>query len=473
MAGIGFELKLEQERDTGLLGRMTTYTCAALISSGPWIITTGALSLLSLLGPLLGDDTDYSALRSLITYAFAFSLITVGIAQMAVTRKVADVLYAGRPGSVLPAFTSLTWAVALVQSIVAAVFCYLVELPLDTSVVLVALYAIVSMSWIALVWLSVTRDYQRILRAYVYGCLFSIVAVLGLALTHGATGMLAAYTAGQGLTYALLVRAIARGVASGPKRELLVFKGLTEYPALVGAGFFYSLAIWVDKLVFWMLDGIGPHPWIRTHPMYESSCFLAYLTVVPALAVNLIHLETRFYERYRAYFDAILDGFSLDEIQHRRKRMMESLREGTVRLLRVQSAITALCIALAPSIVAALEMPEATVRVFRLCCLGAFFHVLFSITILVQLYFDLRRQALLSALAFLLLNAVLAWWSLSRGVGAYGAGYAGAALCSLVISFVLLNDGVKNLEYRIFSAQALEPEADEPDEDARAETAAA
>jgi len=460
MAGIGFELKLDQERDPGLLGRLTTYACAALISSGPWIITTVALSLLSLIGPLLGDDTDYSALRSLITYAFAFSLITVGIAQMAVTRKIADVLYAGQSGSVLPAFTSLTWAVALVQSAVAGVFCWLVGLPLDLSFVLIALYAIVSMSWVALIWLSVTRDYQKILQAYLYGCLFSILAVLGLALTHGATGMLAAYTAGQGLTYALLVRAIARGVSSGPKRELHVFTSLREYPALVGTGLFYSLAIWIDKLVFWAVDGIGPHPWIRTHPMYESSCFLAYLTVVPALAVNLIHLETNFYERYRGYFDAILDGFSLDEIERRRKRMMESLHEGTVRLLRVQTAITALCIVLAPTLIRYLEMPEATIQVFRLCCLGALFHVLFSITLLVQMYFDLRKQAMWSALTFLVLNGVFAWWSLESGVGSYGAGYAGAALISLVIAFALLNDGVKSLEYRIFSAQSLEPEQD-------------
>jgi uncharacterized membrane protein len=304
-------------------------------------------------------------------------------------------------------------------------------------------------------WLSVTRSWRRVLQGYLFGCVFSILAVLGLGLARGASGMLAAYTMGQGLTLVLLVRAIVRGIDSAPNRDLSILGSVVRYPSLAMAGLFYSLAIWVDKLVFWVLDGIGPHPWIKTHPLYESSSFLAYLTVVPALAVNLVHLETTFYEHYRGYFGAILGGRALDEIEDRRKRMLESLRAGTFRLLRVQGAITGVFIVLAPLIVGYLQMPEATVRVFRLCCVGALFHVLLSITILVQMYFDLRLRALASCAVFCIANGLGAWWSVQQGVTAYGAGYAAASLVSLVFAFGLLNSGLKNLEYQVFHAQPL------------------
>lgn len=455
MAGIGFELRATQEKDPGLFSSLATYTCAALISSGPWIITTVALSLLSLIGPLLGDKTDYTGLRSLITYAFAFSLITVGFPQMALTRRVADLLYEGKTRSLLPAFTTTAAVVAVVQAALGTAFCVSVDLPWLDAVLSVALYVIVSVTWVALMWLSVTRDWRRVLQGYLFGCVFSILAVLGLGLARGASGMLAAYTVGQGLTLVLLVRAIVRGLESGPRRDLSILTSIARYPALAAAGLFYSLAIWVDKLVFWTLDGIGPHPWIKTHPLYESASFLAYLTVVPALAVNLVHLETSFYEHYRGYFGAILGGRALGEIEDRRKRMLESLRTGTFRLLRVQGAITAVFIVLAPHIVSYLEMPEATVRVFRLCCVGALFHVLLSITILVQMYFDLRVRALASSAVFCVANAAGAWWSVQQGVAAYGAGYAAASLVSLVFAFGLLNSGLRNLEFQVFHAQPL------------------
>jgi uncharacterized membrane protein len=109
-------------------------------------------------------------------------------------------------------------------------------------------------------------------------------------------------------------------------------------------------------------------------------------------------------------------------------------------------------------------MPEATVRVFRLCCVGALFHVLLSITILVQMYFDLRLRALASCAVFCIANGLGAWWSVQQGVTAYGAGYAAASLVSLVFAFGLLNSGLKNLEYQVFHAQPLgsapEDEAD-------------
>ena len=132
----------------------------------------------------------------------------------------------------------------------------------------------------------------------------------------------------------LLTRTIVRGMEADGRREFTVLRALRSFPRLVGVGLFYNLAIWVDKMIFWFRDGTGPHPFVQYHPLYDTCSFLAYLTVVPALAVNLVRLETAFYEKYRAYYGAILGGTPLSVIEDKRRRMLGNLEENVTRLLR-------------------------------------------------------------------------------------------------------------------------------------------
>ena len=202
---------------------------------------------------------------------------------------------------------------------------------------------------------------------------------------------------------------------------------------------------------------------MRYHPLYDTCSFLAYLTVVPALAVNLIRLETSFYEYYRSYYGAILNGFPLAVIEDRREKMFQNLREGTVRLLRVQGFITVSMIVFAPFVVQVLELPPVAIRILRLTCLGAFFHVMLLLTMLMQLYFDLRTQALGTAVVFFVLNAGLAFWSVDRGIASYGIGYAIASFLSLLLGYTLLHRSLERLEHLTFTNQKIGDAPEEPD----------
>ncbi|HEX5138528.1 MAG TPA: exopolysaccharide Pel transporter PelG [Planctomycetota bacterium] len=455
MAGIGFELRRMIDERRGFVAKVRAYSCAALIASGPWLMTILTLTLLNVAGPYLGGDEGYSLFRALVTYAFAFSLILQGIVQMAVTRWVADALYGKRYEDVLPAFAACIAITGLLHAVIGTAFCTWAGFAPRLSLLAVTLFTIIGMTWIALIWLSLVRQYDDVLRAYVYGTLVAMMGVLLVFLSQGTEPILAAYTAGQAFTLVLLLRTILRGMDTGEKRDYRVFKSLVSFPVLAGVGFAYNAAIWVDKMIFWFADGIGPHRLVRYHPLYDTCSFLAYLTVVPALALNLVQLETAFYERYRAYYGAILAGSPLAVIERNRTRMFESLREGIVRLLRVQGAITAAVVIFAPLIVQGLELPEIAVRLFRLTCLGAGFHVLLLICILMQMYFDLRAHALATSATFLVLNGVLAWWSVNRGIETYGVGYALASFLTLLLGFVLLHRAMDRLDYHTFTSQPI------------------
>ncbi len=453
MAGIGFELRKLVSLRSGLITKMRAYASAGLISSGPWIMTALTLCLVSLGGGFETSDVESKKFRALVTYAFAFSLITVGAVQMAVTRWIADSLYCKRYGGVLPAFVTMFATVGVFQVVVATIYGVVAGFPLSTTFVFAGLYVVISLIWLALIWLTVIREYNQILLSYGLGTGVSMFMMAFWGTRGGLNAYLGSYAAGQALTLVLLVRLLVRGMETSGGRSLKVWGSVLTYPALVGTGLFYNLAIWIDKVLFWFVDGVQAANGIYFHPLYDTCCFLAYVTVIPALALNLVHLETSFYEHYRAYYQSILGHLPLSTIQAKREAMMADLRGGITRLLRVQGAVSATAIVLAPWILERLGLPEAAVRVFRLACLGAFFHILLLITILIQLYFDLRKQALASAFVFLVANATLTWWTLQLGFRAYGVGYALASLIAVVVAFALLDRALKWLDYLTFSKQ--------------------
>ena len=457
MAGIGFELRSAVSLRSGLLTKMRAYASAGLISSGPWILTALTLCFVSLSGGFKGSSSqssDVSVLfRALVTYGFAFSLIVVGTIQMAVTRWIADSLYGRNYARILPAYLACCSVFGLFQAVTCAVFCLSNGFPLSTVYLATGLYVVISLTWLSLIWLTVIREYNQILLSFALGTIVSVFLMATWGVGGELNAYLAAYGAGQALTFVLLTRLLIRGMRSEGIREFAVWKSPVRYPALVGTGLAYSLGIWIDKVVFWFGDGLVAAPFVRFHPLYDTCCFLAYVSVIPALAINLIHLETSFYEHYCQYYRSILGHQPLHVIVQKREAMLKSLRAGIAHLLRIQGAITALAIVLAPWLLELLGLPDSATRLFRLTCLGAFFHVLLLIAILIQLYFDLQRAALISALVFLLSNGGLTLWTRSLGFDFYGLGYAMASLISVVVAYVLLDRSLRWLEFETFASQ--------------------
>ncbi|MCB9890814.1 MAG: exopolysaccharide Pel transporter PelG [Planctomycetes bacterium] len=452
MAGIGFELRRLAGLRSGLFSKARAYTSAGLISSGPWILTAITLSLVSLGGGFEVAEAG-ELFRALVTYGFAFSLMTVGSVQMALTRWIADRLYLREYSRILPAYLACCSIVGVFQAFVAAFFCSTNGFAPSTTYLATALYVIISLTWISLIWLTVIREYNQILVSFALGMAVSVWSMYAWGKSGDLDAYLGSYGAGQALTFVLLTRLLVRGMRTEGPRELAVWKSPVQYRALLGTGVAYSIGIWIDKLVFWMDDGLVASTFVRYHPLYDTCTFLAYVTVIPALAINLMHLETSFYERYTAYYRAILGHQPLHVIDRKREAMFGSLRTGITQLLRMQGAITAVVVVLAPFVLELLGLPQSAMRLFRLTCLGAFFHVLLLITILVQLYFDLRVAAFASATVFCIANGGLTVWSRALGFEFHGAGYAAASLISVVVAYVLLDRRLRWLEFETFASQ--------------------
>ncbi len=453
MAGIGFELRRAVDEDAAVTTRMRAWVCAGLVASGPWIVTVLLLTYLHLMSPKGWVEGEYALFRGLVTYAAAFSLIVVGAIQVPMIRHIADQLWSRLHGAVLPGYVAAMAVTGLLQAVVGTLFVWHLGLDRVDGMLAVSLYVICTWSWLALNWLGAIRDYDQVLRAYFAGALISAGLTIIPDLRMGLTELLFVFTTGQGVTLLMLGAGISRGLQASDERSLKIVSSTWAMPSLLLIGILYNVGIWLDKVIFWIVDGVQIQGLLRQHPMYDTCSFLAYATVVPALAINLVHAETVFYEHYRAYYKRIEEGHTMHSILQARDTMVRTLRESVRSIIRIQAWITCLMVVIAPELLANLGVPIGAAPTFRILCIGAFFHVLFLLTELTLLYFDSRKSAAIAAGVFFALNLTLPWLSALGTPVFYGLGYSIAALVSLLVAFGLLQRDLEQLEFLTFTRQ--------------------
>src|SRR6476469_3569538 len=110
MAGIGFELRKILKRDS-LLSMLRAYSFAAVISSGPWVLSIVGILIIGVLSyTVVVPQFLIVQFQVSVTYVIACSLILTGAFQLSYTRFTADRLFEKKPDLILTNFH----AVALV-----------------------------------------------------------------------------------------------------------------------------------------------------------------------------------------------------------------------------------------------------------------------------------------------------------------------------------------------------------------------
>jgi uncharacterized membrane protein len=453
MAGIGFELRKILRRNT-FLSDIGAYLYAAMISSGPWVMSVGCLALLGIYRVPGFDDHAHEVFRATVTYTYAFSLIYVGICQFVVTRFLADRLFADDEQAVISTFITCSAPVMAGGLLLSGGFYYFSPLSLYYKLTGAILFVIVCMIWIGMIFISAVKNYRSVLYAFTAGILTSFFAAFLMGERYGLTGYLAGYTLGQGVIFFwLLERILVEFPPSDTWNNDL--KGyFRKYWDLGVIGFVYNLAIWIDKFVFWLAPDsrliVGS---FVTHDIYEAPVFYAYLTIVPTMAIFLIQIETDFYTHYRGYYSKVTGKAPLQLIVAEKEKMALMMRRAVRNILIVQGTVTVLALIFVEQLGAIAGLSPLQIPVLRISLVGALLLVLLSIMVIILLYFDLRQRVLSTVMVFLLSNGLLSWLTVQFGFQLYGYGFTYACLISLLWGYFLLNNAMKDLEYITFSRQ--------------------
>ncbi|MDF1791055.1 MAG: exopolysaccharide Pel transporter PelG [Thalassobaculaceae bacterium] len=452
MAGIGFTLRRLTQRDD-LIGAVIGYGHSVFISAGPWLLTVLALIAINVILTGAMPRASLELFRSIIVYNFSVSLVITGPVILIATRYLADRVFEKKVDTA-PALMVVATILGTVPGLALAIWFYffICTIPIPLALLALANYAVISAIWVNGLFLSALKAYVRVTLSFGAGMAGSVALTYFIGARYGADGAMAAFTGGLAITQLVLMATVLAEYRYPMRRPFDLLRYFRNYWDLALGGLIYNLGIWIDKWVIWATvpDTSVVGGALVTMPLYDGAMFLAYLTIVPALAIFTVSIETRFFEDYQRFYRQIGDHATLATIRENQDAVVHSATDGLRSVMVIQIVISVLVIFFAPAILEITGGASRQIGVFRFGVLGALFHVLMLFCGILLIYFDARRPALLLNIIFLATNAGFTWATIGLGFAYLGYGYFAATLVSFAVGVVLLFNVLRQLPYFSF-----------------------
>lgn len=455
MAGIGFELRKILKKNT-LISIVEAYGLAGLISSGPWVLSILALLAIGIFS-VGGIFQPYVVTQFLIivTYLMAGSLIISGLLQLLLTRFISDLLYAKQEHRIVPNLIGAMLVATVLAAIIGAtILSSATEIIPPVKVLIFTSLVLLCNQWLILIFLSGIKEYYRIFITMTasYGLMVTLCFTLP---SYGLPGLLMIFTACQALLTFVFLYHVIRDF---PANRLVMFEFLNPkkvFVSLLFCGFFYNLGVWLDKFVFWTRDETSHQVLsiFRASYIYDLPIFIAYLAIVPGMAVFMLRMETSFAEACLKFYDAVRGGSTLKTINHLKNEMILSCRQSIYEIFKVQGITLALLVLWAEDIFVALNINLAYLHLLYVDLVGVSLQVLVMAILNVMYYLDKRYSALALTLFMAVSNYILAHCSVELGPVFYGYGFTITMLLTTLIGFIMLDKQFEDLEYKTFMLQ--------------------
>ena len=456
MAGIGFELRRILKRDS-FTNLLEAYGLAGIISSGPWVLSVLGVMLIGIISlSLTVDGNQVVQFLVSVTYLMAISLTLSGLFQHVFTRWVADRLYNNQHTIILPNLMGVIWISTLLSVTLGIVA--MVWLMPGTSVIyrllMLANFVVLCNLWPVTIFLSSMKSYRRIVIVFTLGYATAVVASIVLA-RFGLEGLLTGLLLGHSLLFFSFFYTIIRQYPGDSLIRFDFSERKQIFPALIFTGLLFNAAVWADKVIFWF------HPdtsqpiigLLRASVIYDLPIFLAYLSIIPGMAVFLVRMETDFSEAYDRFYNAVREGDTLARINQFRDQMVIVARNGIYEIFKVQGLTVILLFFWAEEILTAIGISTLYLPLFYIDLVGVSIQLLLLAIQNVLFYLDARGINVTLCTLFFVSNIVLTLITIEMGASFYGYGFAGATLISALTGLWLLSRKFDQLEYETFMLQ--------------------
>ncbi len=456
MAGIGFEIKKILRRDS-YLAMFSAYAYAGIIGSGPWVLSILGVLIIGLfsLGVVL-PHVLITQFQVTITHLIAMSLILTGFLQLGFTRYIADRLFEKNTDAILPNFIGAIFITTLISGLIGMALA-LFAFPEQDAVyrlLLIANFVVLCNIWIATIFLSGMKNYKAILVLYTIGYGFAVVAAIILR-SFGLNGLLSGMLLGHFTLMSGMMLLIIRSYPSNHFIEFDFLRKKRMFASLIWTGFFFNLGVWIDKYIFWYTPSTGKSVIgvFNASLIYDLPIFLAYLSIIPGMAVFLVRMETDFVGFYQKFYDAVRDGGTLDYIEEMRDEMVETARQGIFEIIKIQAMAVLIVFVAAPALLKIIGISQYYLSLLYVDVVAAGLQVVFLGIMNVLFYLDKRVIALILTALFAALNLVFSLLSIQLGANWYGYGFAVSLLITVVVGLYWLDRKLAILEYETFMLQ--------------------
>jgi uncharacterized membrane protein len=452
MAGIGFELRRHLGKKT-YFDALGAYVVAGVVGSGPWLISIGSMFFIGLWTQAAhGEEASVTQLLATVTHLMAVSLVASGAMQLVFVRFIADRLYEKDDKAVMPNVLGALLVTTLASGVLgSALALALFRGDFAFRVALVAAFVALCDVWILSVLLTGVKAYRAVVAVFAGGYAVCVAGALALG-RFGPAGQLAGFFAGQALMVFGMLTLVVREY---PTDRFIAFDFLDRrrvFPSLAVTGLLFNAAAWVDKVAFWANPVtseplVGP---IRCSVVYDAPIFVAYLSVVPGMAVFFVRIETDFAETYSRFFDAVRSGRTLAELRLARNDLALAARDGIYDIFRIQGLAAAALLLTATRVLGVFHIPSFYTYLFKVHVVGVGFQVVLLGIFTILFYLDYRKLVLWLCALFVTSNLALTLLSQRLGPRFYGFGFAVSAAMTSLVSLSALSRKLDRLEFETF-----------------------
>ncbi len=427
MAGIGFVLERLLE-NRSVRGFLTVSIAGALIVAGPWLVTSIALSIVSV---ALGEaGVDFFAY---IVYSYAATLVLMGGYHYVFTRTIADLLYVKNYGRIRTALFRARVIAVGGGMVIGAGLGWVSGIGWPAIVAT----ASVSLAWIEMMAVSLLRRFALILAAYATGSVVLIAGGYALELTSG--GVIVLFGVSHVVTLLFLSVVTRRFLARQEVTPTVEFVRSKTLPSLWAIGTLLYAIMWYDKILFWFAFGEPTTIGLPLFGDYDKSTFVAQLTLIPAMIFFAARGETGFLRSVQNVAQSLRNK-PFGDVQRAKWALTNEHRTRLAEQIALQGVTVFLAWTFLPNIVASLGMDGASTGVFiRALIAGHGYFLLYSLVINL-LYIADHRSALLTLVvaavvsvagATILVRLDAPGWA---GLSLAAAGFAGGVFAETRLS---------------------------------------
>jgi polysaccharide biosynthesis protein PelG len=458
MAGIGFQLR-KLFREEGILVNIKAYGYSSIVTVGPMALCI----ILILFSQYLLIGTDISLIErerfmAATQYAFIFSQIVTGGFNMVISRYVADLTFIKKEENVLASMYGLISLCLLIGGILAFLFYYQSPLSIYFKLTSYLFFCELIIIWVQCMYVSALKDYMKIVKSFLVGILLAVVLLwVSVKILHynNATALLICLDVGFLAIIIMFLKNIKRffRINNFSYFDFMIY--IERYPFLLIIGVFYMVGLYGHNIIIWLVSDlqvvIDGTFWIA--PYYDVPVFYSYLTILPAMVIFMVSVETSFYDAYKLYYIRILEGFSLQDIMIAKHNMFEIIKVELKFLTEVQLFITISAIAIGVQLLPKIGMTSEQLHIYSILVLGnLFFSVMFT-SILILLYFDAQKAALISTLLFSLSTIIITLFIVRTGN--YGLSFFLSSFLGLAVVLYRLKEYLNNIDYYTFCSQPI------------------
>jgi len=437
---------------------------AAIVAAGPWLFTITAIALVTWMTVEVVGLETLARFRVVVIYAFCLSLVATGAVSIIATRLAADAIHQGRFGEVRPLFLVALivggGGTALVAVLVLALA---FTLPVTTVLAGLSLSTLIALVWMSLTFCSAARSYAAVTWGFLTGLSIGVAgAVIAARAGYDALGMILAMCFGMLVVFLSLASSILRDF-SATSISLSEAAADMAYAArrlklLAVGGLVGACGLWIDKWLMWIGPAGEPIAGGLVHaPLYDSALFVAYLAIIPSLAMFVSALEAEFQDRFHGYYRAISNHATLTQIDAIAADLREETKTTLMRIMLIQAVVCTVVVMFAPTLVGIGGLHYQQTGILRIGTLGALFHFLFLTCTTLLLYLERYAPYLLLQIIFTGLLAAATQGTIWLGQTWYGLGYLAATAVTGLAAFGVLDRTLANVNYITFIMTSSQP----------------